>query len=191
MGVGLVWISAHHVETVLICIALKPQAVLGQCGSWLACEGIDWVLLIHRGACIAGKPATTEKQKHCGAGSCTRSMWELACSRRHRLGVTDTPSCLHRRQASSHRKAKALRWWRLHPVKLWERACSRRHRLGFTDTPRCLHRRQASSHRKAEHRRLAAELGLIVGAGLLAKAVYQPAHVSLTHRIREQARSHN
>ncbi|MGU9811413.1 hypothetical protein, partial [Pseudomonas sp. LF052] len=30
-----------------------------------------------------------------------------------------------------------------------------------------------------------------VGAGLLAKAVYQSAHVSLTHRLREQARSHN
>src|SRR5476649_89669 len=30
-----------------------------------------------------------------------------------------------------------------------------------------------------------------VGAGLLAKAVGQLAHVSLTHRLREQARSHN
>jgi len=29
-----------------------------------------------------------------------------------------------------------------------------------------------------------------VGAGLLAKAVAQSAHVSLTHRFREQARSH-
>jgi len=29
-----------------------------------------------------------------------------------------------------------------------------------------------------------------VGAGLLAKAVGQPVHVSLNHRIREQARSH-
>ncbi|PSL90696.1 hypothetical protein C7U57_28795 [Pseudomonas sp. R9.37] len=29
-----------------------------------------------------------------------------------------------------------------------------------------------------------------VGAGLLAKAVVQSAHVSLTHRLREQARSH-
>ena len=37
---------------------------------------------------------------------------------------------------------------------------------------------------------MAVELGLIVGAGLLANAVYQPAHASLTHRIREQARSH-
>src|SRR5471032_1715962 len=32
--------------------------------------------------------------------------WELACLRWHRLGVTDRPRCLHRRQASSHRKAK-------------------------------------------------------------------------------------
>ncbi|TVT88043.1 hypothetical protein FPT15_26795 [Pseudomonas sp. RGB] len=31
-------------------------------GSWLACDGIYWVLLIHRGACIAGKPAPTERQ---------------------------------------------------------------------------------------------------------------------------------
>ena len=52
--------------------------------------------------------------------------WELACLRWYRLGVPDRPSCLHRRQASSHRKAKALRCWRLHSVKLWERACSRR-----------------------------------------------------------------
>src|SRR5476649_1759563 len=81
MGVGLVWISVHDGETVLICIALNPQAVLGQSGSRLACESIDWVLLIHRGVCIAGKPATTEKQKHCGAGSCTRSICGsgLAC----------------------------------------------------------------------------------------------------------------
>src|SRR5471032_1158835 len=31
---------------------------------------------------------------------------------------------------------------------------------------------------------------LNVGAGLLAKAVVQSAHLSLTHRLREQARSH-
>ena len=53
-----------------------------------------------------------------------------------------------------------------------------------------MHRRQASSHRKAEHRSLNAELGKIVGAGLLANAVGQSIHLSLTHRIREQARSH-
>ena len=29
-----------------------------------------------------------------------------------------------------------------------------------------------------------------VGAGLLAKAVYQSVHLALTHRFREQARSH-
>ncbi len=33
-------------------------------------------------------------------------MWELACLRWRLLGVTDTPRCLHRRQASSYRKAK-------------------------------------------------------------------------------------
>ncbi len=33
-------------------------------------------------------------------------MWELACLRWHLLAMPDTPSCLHRRQASSHRKAK-------------------------------------------------------------------------------------
>ncbi len=32
-------------------------------------------------------------------------MWELACLRWHQLDVPDTPRCLHRRQASSHRKA--------------------------------------------------------------------------------------
>ncbi len=31
---------------------------------------------------------------------------------------------------------------------------------------------------------------LTVGAGLLANAVYQSVHLQLTHRIREQARSH-
>ncbi|MGY2269640.1 hypothetical protein ACW9IE_31480, partial [Pseudomonas sp. SDO5561_S422] len=33
-----------------------------KCRSWLACDGINWVCLIHRVACIAGKPAPTEKQ---------------------------------------------------------------------------------------------------------------------------------
>ncbi|AZF64863.1 Transcriptional regulator, GntR family [Pseudomonas sp. LBUM920] len=36
----------------------------------------------------------------------TQSMWELACLRWNRLVVPDRPRCLHRRQASSHRKAK-------------------------------------------------------------------------------------
>ena len=31
-------------------------------GSWLACDGIYWLCLTHRGACVAGKPAPTEKQ---------------------------------------------------------------------------------------------------------------------------------
>ncbi len=31
-------------------------------GSWLACDGINPVYLMDRGACIAGKPAPTEKQ---------------------------------------------------------------------------------------------------------------------------------
>ncbi len=33
-----------------------------KCGSWLACDSINWVYLMHRGVCIAGKPAPTEKQ---------------------------------------------------------------------------------------------------------------------------------
>ncbi|MDF3203432.1 hypothetical protein P3C29_32580, partial [Pseudomonas sp. 1912-s] len=33
-----------------------------KCGSWLACDGINWVHLKNRGVCIAGKPAPTEKQ---------------------------------------------------------------------------------------------------------------------------------
>ncbi|SDS40641.1 hypothetical protein SAMN04490182_1466 [Pseudomonas cedrina] len=32
-------------------------------------------------------------------------MWELACLRRHQLGMPDSPGRPHRRQASSHRKA--------------------------------------------------------------------------------------
>nr|MCV2230729.1 hypothetical protein [Pseudomonas sp. AU10] len=49
-----------------------------KCGSWLACDGIGWLCLTHRGACIAGKPAPTEKQstavlavelgQNCGSG---------------------------------------------------------------------------------------------------------------------------
>ncbi|MDQ0705089.1 hypothetical protein QF043_003881 [Pseudomonas sp. W3I7] len=38
----------------------EPYSV--NCGSWLACDGINLVYLTHRGACIAGKPAPTEKQ---------------------------------------------------------------------------------------------------------------------------------
>ena len=37
---------------------------------------------------------------------------------------------------------------------------------------------------------LTVELGQLVGVGLLANAVGQSAHLSLTHRLREQARSH-
>ncbi len=32
-------------------------------------------------------------------------MWELACLRMYRLGLSNSPRCLYRRQASSHRKA--------------------------------------------------------------------------------------
>ena len=38
----------------------EPYSVKG--GSWLACDGINSVYLIHQGVCIAGKPAPTEKQ---------------------------------------------------------------------------------------------------------------------------------
>ncbi len=43
-------------------------------------------------------------------------MWELACLRWHQPGVPAGPRCLHRRQASSHRKAKAVRCWRLNSL---------------------------------------------------------------------------
>nr|WP_238535517.1 hypothetical protein [Pseudomonas sp. PAMC 25886] len=33
-----------------------------KCGSWLACDGINWMYLKNRVVCIAGKPAPTEKQ---------------------------------------------------------------------------------------------------------------------------------
>ncbi|MGW6003465.1 hypothetical protein ACWFMJ_22045, partial [Bacillus subtilis] len=40
----------------------KSKAGTVKCGSWVACDGINWVYLMHRGVCIAGKPAPTEKQ---------------------------------------------------------------------------------------------------------------------------------
>ncbi|SDT90221.1 hypothetical protein SAMN05216237_0050 [Pseudomonas yamanorum] len=48
----------------LECLEAKSKAKAGtvKCGSWLACDGINWVYLMHRGVCIAGKPAPTEKQ---------------------------------------------------------------------------------------------------------------------------------
>ncbi|WP_218188707.1 hypothetical protein, partial [Pseudomonas sp. AP19] len=54
----------------------------------------------------------------------------------------------------------------------------------------CLEAGLARSHRKAQRHGLAVELGQIVGAGLLAKAVGQLQISRLTHRFREQARSH-
>ena len=90
--------------------------------------------------------------------------------------MPDVPSCLHRRQASSHRKAEhsglvaelgkimggglaadLVLEAELH--QMWELACLRWHQLGVPDRPMCLHRRQASSHSKAEHIGLMAELG--------------------------------
>jgi len=38
------------------------------CRSWLACDSIISVQLIHRGACIAGKPAPTEIVSGLGGG---------------------------------------------------------------------------------------------------------------------------
>ena len=65
------------------------------CGSWLACDGINLVYLKHRGACIAGKPAPTEKPstavvaaklgQNCGSGLAR----ECGGSVTHEL--TDTP----------------------------------------------------------------------------------------------------
>ncbi|WP_087693875.1 hypothetical protein [Pseudomonas sp. PE-S1G-1] len=42
----------------------KSEAKAGtvHCRSWLAGDGINWVYLMHRGVCIAGKPAPTEKR---------------------------------------------------------------------------------------------------------------------------------
>ncbi|MFK3824378.1 hypothetical protein ACI2KL_19515, partial [Pseudomonas yamanorum] len=40
----------------------KAKAGTVKCGSWLACDGINWVHLEDRVVCIAGKPAPTEKQ---------------------------------------------------------------------------------------------------------------------------------
>ena len=38
---------------------LIDEACAVPCGSWLACDGINWVCLMYRGVCIAGKPAPT------------------------------------------------------------------------------------------------------------------------------------
>jgi hypothetical protein len=48
----------------------KSKAGTVHCRSWLAGDGINWVYLIHRGVCIAGKPAPTEKQLCLRSGSC-------------------------------------------------------------------------------------------------------------------------
>nr|WP_268935019.1 hypothetical protein [Pseudomonas edaphica] len=48
------WVRAGATATA------KPYSVKG--GSWLACDAGTSVYLTHRGACIAGKPAPTEKQ---------------------------------------------------------------------------------------------------------------------------------
>ncbi len=48
----------------------KLKRARSKCGSWLACDGINWVCLIHRVVCIAGKPAPTEKQICFRSGLC-------------------------------------------------------------------------------------------------------------------------
>ena len=111
-------------------------AELGQCGSWLAREGIDWVLLMHRGVCIAGKPALTEKQKHCGGGGCTRSNCGSGLARE---GI-DWVLLIHRGACIAGKPAP-------------------------------------TEKQKQSGAVLVAALGQIVGAGLLAKAVGQSAHV--------------
>ncbi len=40
----------------------KAKAGTVKCGSWLACDSINWKYLMYRVVCIAGKPAPTEKQ---------------------------------------------------------------------------------------------------------------------------------
>src|SRR5471032_3266199 len=74
-------------------------------GSWLACESISSVHLKHRGVCIAGKPAPTGVQRRAQMMliALHTQRWELACLRQHHLGTPETPRCLHRGQARSHR----------------------------------------------------------------------------------------
>jgi hypothetical protein len=47
------------------------------------------------------------------SAACQDPLWERACSRWHRCGVSARPRCLHRRQASSHRLCIANRILRL------------------------------------------------------------------------------
>ncbi|PIB40859.1 hypothetical protein AOA59_26390, partial [Pseudomonas sp. 2822-15] len=55
----------------------KPYSVKG--GSWLACDGINSVYLMDRGACIAGKPAPTEKQLFSACKSAADLIFKTAC----------------------------------------------------------------------------------------------------------------
>src|SRR5471032_2781465 len=91
----------------VVCIAGKPAptekkrqcgaggCTRSNCGSWLACDGIDWVCLMDRVVCIAGKPAPTEA-KHYGAGGGTRSncgSW-LACDGINWVCLMDRVVCI-------------------------------------------------------------------------------------------------
>src|SRR5476649_1923894 len=118
-------------------------------GSWLACESITSVHLKHRGACIAGKPAPTGLASGSNDVDCPHTQrWELACLRKHHLGTPETPRCLHRGQARSHRgSASGSNDVDCPHTQRWELACLRKHHLGTPETPRCLHRGQARSHR--------------------------------------------
>src|SRR5471032_3549670 len=97
-----IWISVNQID------GCRLHSVKG--GSWLACDGINWLCLIDRGACIAGKPAPTEKQKHCGTGGRTRSKcgsW-LASDGINWLCLIDRGVCIAGKPAPKEKRSTAV-----------------------------------------------------------------------------------
>src|SRR5476649_3057712 len=82
-----IWISVNQID------GCRLYSIKG--GSWLACDGINWLCLIDRGACVAGKPAPTEKPSSAVLAVCTRSTCGSGLAREGGGSVTheltDTP----------------------------------------------------------------------------------------------------
>ena len=68
---------ARATATATATATAEPYSVKG--GSWLACDSINSVCLIHRGACIAGKPAPTEKQLFSASKSAADLIFKTSC----------------------------------------------------------------------------------------------------------------
>ena len=94
-----------------------------------------------------------------------RALWELACQRWSRCGLSGRAQGCHRRQAGSHRywgTARDLCAARA----LWELACQRWGICGLSGSAQGCHRRQAGSHRYCGHSPGFMCCAGLVGAGL-------------------------